>query len=104
MTDSFENFQVLLEFIGEKVDDPIVLFFYQPIDPYRGHYFKILPLSRVGVQTPDMEKELAVALSGYTTDVSTDYQMLSTDHKREQRPDLGERFNIPPTLFLRQSG
>ncbi|MGH9972145.1 MAG: CHAT domain-containing protein [Pyrinomonadaceae bacterium] len=103
MTEAFVSFQEFLEFMTEKVDEPLVMFFYRPIEPYLGDYFEILPFSRAGVQLPDIEAGLAQELSRYTTDTLTRYKMLRTDHKDEKRTALGERFDIPPTLFLRQS-
>lgn len=104
MIQSFENFQEFLEFIKGKVDGPLVIFFHQPIEPYQGDYFKTLALSRVGVPTSDMEEELVQNLAGFSTDVVNRYKMLRLDHREEKRAALGERFDIPPTLFLRQTG
>jgi len=104
MSEAFESFQEFLEFIKERVDEPVVMFFYQPVEQYQGYYFKILSLKPIGIPAPELDSELTRELSSYTTDVLTNYQMLRADHKDEKRTDLGERFNIPPTLFLRQNG
>jgi len=104
MTAAFESFQEFLQFIGEKVDEPMVMFFYRRTELYRGNHFRIMSLSRPGAQTAELENEIARELGDYTTDVFVNYGMLRTDHKSEERPDLGQRFNIPPALFLGQSG
>jgi CHAT domain len=103
MTQSFDSFQVFLEFIAGKASAPLVLFFYQPMEPYPGFYFKILPL-RSGLEVVELEKELAGQLSAYTSEVLTAYRMLRTDHMGETRTALGETLRIPPSLFLRQAG
>jgi hypothetical protein len=103
MTQSFVSFQEFLEFIAEKASAPLILFFYRPVEPYPGVYFKILPL-KSGAESAELERELEGQLSAYTSEVLTAYQMLRTDHGRETRTALGERLDIPPTLFLHQAG
>jgi hypothetical protein len=104
MERAFSNFHEFLEFIAGKIDRPLALFFYQPLELYEGYYFKILSLHPEGLDAAQTEKELAARLNSYTTTVLNDYAMLYADHTGEKRTGHGERFNIPPTLFLRQTG
>ena len=104
MTSSFESFQDFLLFMAKRVDAPLILFFFDPTTRYEGQYFKILSLKEAGIETTDLEKNLTQVFDGYNTDVITSYQMIRTDHLSEQRANLGERFDIPPALFLRMSG
>src|SRR5688572_29604074 len=104
LTTAFTSFQEFLEFIKQHAEQPIVMFFYKPVEPYDGRYFKLLSLSREGLSTSEVDQQLEAELSHYDTGVLSAYQMLVTDHKQEKRSGLVERFDNPPALFLRREG
>ena len=102
MTSAFESFQDFLVFMKQRVDAPLIMFFFRSPKRYEGQYFKILPLKEDGIETAGMEKNLAQVFEGYTTDVIANYQTIRNDHLAEKRTALGTRFDIPPSLFLHQ--
>lgn len=104
LTRAFTDFQEFLEFVKQQADHPIVMFFYKPVEPFQGRYFKLLPLTQEGLPTNELNEQLEGELSRYDTGVLSAYQMLVTDHKQENRTGLVNRFDIPPALFLRREG
>lgn len=99
MQEAFEDYASFLEEIAAAAHQPIVLFFYEPIAPYEGVYFKVLPLTGQA-QT---ETELTRQLSALTGEVLRDYKELRNLHKSERRSAMGERrLDLPPGLLLRQ--
>ncbi len=99
MQRAFEDFAGFLEEVAAAADHPLVLFFYQPVAPYEGTYFKVLSL----MGQAQAETELTRQLSTLTGEVLSDYKELRDLHKSERRSRTGEwRLDLPPGLLLRQ--
>ena len=99
MQGAFKDFAGFLEEVAAAAEHPIVLFFYQPIAPYEGTYFKVLPL----MGQVEGETELARQLGALTGEVLSDYKALRDLYKSERRSRTGGRWlDLPPGLLLRQ--
>lgn len=98
---AFDSFQDFLAFVGRRADRPLLFFFHEPLDAFEGYYFKALSL-----KTLASPEALAGTLAALTPGVVDEYRVLYKSHEQEKRPDpaVSERFNIPPSLFLRQAG
>lgn len=101
MEAAFGSFREFLSVVGERAGRPLVFFFHQPLAPFEGYYFKALSL-----KTLASPAALAASLGELTPSVLDDYRVFYKNHEHESRPDraVSERFNIPPSLFLRQKG
>ncbi len=99
MLRAFKDFAGFREEVAAAAEHPIALFFYQPMTPYEGTYFKALPL----VGQSEGEKEITRQLSAFTSETLSDYKELRELHKSEKRSGTGEpRLDLPIGLLLRQ--
>jgi hypothetical protein len=104
MEKSVDTFQDFLEFMHWMAVRPMVLFFYRPTELYKGLYFKILSLDGPPDAVAEREEVLAGQLAKFTPSVFAKFDMLREDLLGESRPDMGERFNLVPSVFLSESG
>jgi hypothetical protein len=104
MEAAFEDFQGFLEYLARAAERPVVLFFYEPTELYHGDFCRILSLHATPQDRAEQEAALAAQLAAVDPPLLTGYQELRARHRAERRPNLGERFDLPPALLLRQNG
>ena len=104
MQRAFDNFHDFLRYVVQAARRPVNLFFFEPVDPYQGDYFKVTFLHGPSDTRAQREAALRQQMSAFTPQLLADYNELRTRHKCESRSGLGERFDLPPALLLRQDG
>lgn len=101
---AFGDFQDFLRYVAQAADRPVVLFFYEPVEPYAGDFFKVLSLHAEPGSRADCAAVLAEHLQALTPKLLAEYDGLRASHKDESRPNVGQRFDLPQALFLWQGG
>lgn len=103
MAASFSNFHNFLEHMAWAANRPILLLFHEATEAYRGDFFKIHSFG--GSAETDMARQQALEeqIEAFTAPILIEYDELRMRHKHESRPNVGERFDLPPALLLRQA-
>lgn len=94
---AFGDFRGFLEYVAQAADRPVVLIFYEYVEPYLGDFFKVLSLAGDEAALPEQ-------LRSMTPGIVAKYDELRARHKHESRPDVGQRYDLPPGLLVQQSG
>lgn len=103
MQRAFSKFQDFLRYISQAARHPLIFFFFEPAAPYLGDFCKILSLTSPNPGV-DQEAILTEQLQTFTAPHLAEYDELRIRHQYENRPNIGERFDLPPALLLRQNG
>lgn len=103
MAASFSSFHSFLERMARAASRPILLLFHEPTEPYRGDFFKIHSFGGPAETREAREQALAAQLEAFAAPILVEYDELHVRHKHESRPNVGERFDLPPALLLRQA-
>jgi hypothetical protein len=103
MIASFHSFHSFLKHMAQAARRPILLLFYKATDAYVGDYFKIYSLDGPPETLEAREHALAEQLQAFTHPLLVEYDELRMRSKYESRPNVGERFDLPPALFLQQA-
>lgn len=96
----FRTFDSFLSFCGDEAELPLVIFFYQELPAYAGDYCKIIALAGPLENLTAREQQIAQWLAELVPQTFLEYELIRRRHQHESRSNTGERFDLPPALWL----
>ena len=101
ITQGFRSFDSFLSLFGERADLPLVIFFYQELPAYAGDYCKVIALAGGSPENLSArEQQVAQSLAELVPQTFLEYESIRRRHQHESRSNTGERFDLPPALWL----